>query len=75
MKCPYCDQEMQKGIISGSGRKGVYWKPGDKKANFMDILSGTGLIKSAKHTLFSFTIESDYCNACKKIIFETDISK
>lgn len=70
-----CDQEMQGGIISGSGRSGVYWKKGDKKANFMDILSGTGLIKAAKYTLLSFTIEANYCETCKKVIFETDISK
>lgn len=75
MKCLYCDQEMQGGIISGSGRSGVYWKKGDKKANFMDILGGTEIIKAAKYTLLSFTIEANYCEACKKVIFETDISK
>ena len=51
MKCPYCDQEMQGGIISGSGRSGVYWKKGDKKANFMDILSGTGTVSYTHLTL------------------------
>lgn len=74
MKCPYCNQEMQKGILSGDGRSGVYWKTGDQKANFMDKLGGAGKIEAAKYTLTSFTIEANYCAACKKIIFETDIS-
>lgn len=75
MKCPYCNQEMQKGIISGDGRSGVYWKPGDKKAGFMERLSGAGKIEAAKYTLASFTIEAEYCTTCKKVIFETEISK
>ncbi len=75
MKCPYCNQEMQEGIISGDGRSGVYWKTGDKKANFMDMLGGTGKIEAVKYTLASFTIDANYCAACKKMIFETDISK
>ena len=75
MNCPYCGQEMQEGIISGDGRSGVYWKAGDKKAGFMDKLSGTGKIESVKYTLTTFTIEANYCMACKKMIIETDIAK
>lgn len=75
MICPYCKQEMQKGIISGDGRSGVYWKTGDKKINFADKVCGMGKIEAVKYTLSSFTIEANYCAACKKIIFETDISK
>ena len=75
MKCPYCDKEMQKGIISGDGRSGVYWKAGDKKTNFTDKLTGIGRIKAVKYSLAVFTIEAYYCEACKKMIFETDILK
>lgn len=75
MKCPFCGQEMHKGIISGDGRSGVYWKKGDKKSNFMDKLGRTGKIEAVKYTLATFSIEADYCVTCKKMIFETDISK
>jgi len=75
MKCPYCNQEMQKGIISGDGRSKVYWKAGDKKVNFMDKLESKGKIEAVKYTLASFAIEANYCITCKKMIFETDISK
>lgn len=66
---------MQKGIISGDGRSEVYWKAGGKKANFMDKLSGTGKLEAVNYSLATFTIEADYCAACKKIIFETAISE
>lgn len=78
MKCPYCNQEMLKGIISGDGRSKVYWKAGDSKATFVDKISGAagaGKIEAVKYTLMSFTIEAHYCPACKKMIFETDISE
>lgn len=75
MKCPYCSQKMQKGIISGDGRSGVYWKSGDKKTDFWDKLGGIGKIDAAAYTLCEFTIESYYCYGCKKMIFETDITK
>lgn len=58
MKCPYCNGEMELGVISGDGRSGVYWKTGDKKVNFMDKLGGAGKIEAVKYTLASFTIEA-----------------
>lgn len=76
MQCPYCHQEMQAGTIAGDGRGGkLYWQLEGEKASFFDKLSGTRQIEAAKYTLASFTIEANYCPACKKMIFETDISK
>lgn len=75
MKCPYCEQDMQKGIISGDGRCMVYWKAGDKKANLWDKLGGTGKIEAADYSLGTFEIEACYCTSCHKMIFETDIGK
>lgn len=74
MKCPYCDRNAGRNYIWKRKKRCILEK-GCKKANFMDILSGTGIIKAAKYTLLSFTIEANYCEACKKVIFETDISK
>lgn len=74
MDCPYCDREMDKGILSGDGRSNVRWKSGSKKAGFMDTLCDSGRVTAAKHTLAAFTIESYYCPSCKKMIFDTDIT-
>lgn len=75
MKCPYCDRNMQDGIISGDGRSGVYWKSGDKKADLWDKLGGTGKIEAAEHSLAAFTIKACYCVSCHKMIFDTEIGK
>ena len=75
MICPFCGREMQEGILSGDGRSGVVWRVGDKKASFIDKLGGLGRVTAAKHTLTSFTIQSYYCDICKKMIFDTDIQK
>lgn len=74
MECPFCGKEMSKGILSGDGRSTVRWKTGDKKAGFMDILSGSGVITAAKHSLATFIIEAYYCPSCRKMIFDTDIT-
>ncbi len=75
MQCPYCNQKMQKGSITENGRSKLYWQPDGQKLTFFDKLSGTGVIKAAKYTLASFSLEANYCASCKKIIFETDIEK
>ena len=74
MKCPFCDKEMTKGFISGDGRSGVYWNEGAEKRSVADKIVGVGKITAAKHSLTQFKIEADYCPACKKMIFDTDIS-
>ena len=74
MKCPYCDEEMLKGIISGDGRECVDWKTGDKRANLVDkFLGKVGVIDAVDYTLHKFTIEAYYCVTCKKIIIDTEI--
>ena len=74
MTCPFCGKEMTHGFISGDGRSGVYWNEGDTKRTLTDKLVGIGKLTAAKYTLATFRIESDYCPACKKMIFDTDIS-
>ncbi len=73
MKCPYCENEMQKGVLSGDGRSAVTWKAGEDKTGFFDRFLGIGRVTAAKQTLTSFAIEANYCHACKKMIFDTDI--
>lgn len=74
MKCPYCDNEMQKGIMSGDGRSDVYFNPGDKPKRMIDKLGGSGKVTAVKYTLASFKIEAWFCKHCKKLIIDTDVS-
>ena len=73
MKCPFCDKELTKGILQGDGRSTVHWKEGDKKIPFIERALGKGRLSAAKYTLGTFTIDSYYCDLCKKMIIETEI--
>ena len=75
MICPFCGKEMEKGILSGDGRSPVTWKKGDRKNSAMDKIVGTGTVTAARRTLASFTIESFFCRECRKMIFDTDVTK
>ena len=75
MICPFCGKEMRKGILSGDGRSAVTWKEGDRKAPLMERIVGTGTVTAAKHTLTTFTIESYFCADCRKMLFDTDVTK
>ena len=78
MVCPYCNKEMQKGVISGDGRAPVSFNAGDKKVNMFEQLAGVGVIEAVKYVPkyvpLSFQIEAFYCKPCRKMIFDTDIS-
>lgn len=75
MKCPYCEKEMLQGLLSGDGRSGVYWKEGDKKPTVFEKMGGSFRVTAVKYSLPSFSIEAYYCPDCKKMIFDTDITK
>ena len=75
MPCPYCGKEKEKGILSGDGRSKVCWKADGRETGWADKLIGTGKVTAAKYTLASFRIEAYFCNACKKMVFDTDIQK
>jgi len=73
MKCPFCEKEMEKGVMSGDGRSKIYWQPKNEKLGVMDKIVGKGMI-DADYSLAKFKIQADYCVACKKMIFSTNIS-
>ena len=75
MLCPYCQKEMQRGIVSGDGRSKVYFNPSDKPKSLMDKLDGSGKLTAIKYTLATFRVEANYCDSCKKMIIDTDLSK
>ena len=74
MKCPFCEKEMIKGVMSGDGRSKIFWEPQNEKLGMIDKLVGKGMI-DAEYSLSKFKIQADYCDECKKIIFSTNISK
>lgn len=73
MKCPFCDNEMQSGKITGDGRSKVHWIPEGDKPGILESMIGKGRI-DAEYTLTKFSIEANYCGQCKKMIFDTEIS-
>jgi len=75
MTCPCCGREMKAGILSGDGRSPVTWKQGEKKAGLMDAIVGSGTVTAARRTLTTFTVESWYCPDCKKMIFDTEVTR
>jgi hypothetical protein len=76
MKCPYCGGEMQHGEIFGDGRMKVCWVPENRyNISIMDKLLSADMHRLKNVTYKSgFWIQADYCKACKKMIFETDIT-
>jgi len=75
MTCPFCGNEMEKGILSGDGRSPVTWRKGDRKTGVMEQIAGVGTVTAARRTLASFTIESYFCRGCQKMIFDTDVTR
>ncbi len=73
MKCPFCEKEMKSGILTGDGRSKIFWEPEDEKPGVMDKIVGKGMI-DAEYSLSKFKIQADYCDACKKMIFSTNIN-
>lgn len=69
MKCPYCNEEMEKGFIQC--RDGVTWTP---KKQWIAALSslGAGAIKIGKDSGLSTNsvAEAYHCEQCKKVIID-----
>lgn len=74
MNCPFCNNEMITGVMSGDGRARISWQPNGEKLGLMEKLCGKGAV-DAKYTLGTFKIDTEYCPSCKKMIFDTDIGK
>jgi hypothetical protein len=60
MICPFCQAEMQKGHLSGDGRRGITWWPAEGPSWNRVIV--------AKSALSSSETEALYCESCKKIV-------
>ncbi len=76
MNCPYCGEEMKHGQIFCDGRSGIHFQQEGKKLTFWDQLAGVGkVITKGRSKTLTIQIEADYCEKCKKMIFDADISK
>lgn len=80
MTCPYCSKEMIPGTIRFDGRSRMRWHADDdtksRSDRFWDSLGGVGELTGVKYNWGGTgTIKCDYCPGCKKMIFETDITK
>ncbi len=78
MKCPYCEKEMVEGTLSGDMRSILTFSPDDKPLRWYDRLAGTGRLTAAmKGSWYTYTykVKAQFCNVCKKIIIDTDVSK
>lgn len=70
MKCPYCGQEMEKGLIQC--RDGVSWQ---KKERLVAAVSGFSkdavvLARSHGSILTGAAVIAHHCQPCKKIVID-----
>lgn len=80
MKCPFCAGEMQSGIIKFDGRAPLRWISEDTPKSgldrFWDALGGVGTLTAGQCSIWGAgELQADYCVTCKKMIFETNITK
>ena len=75
MLCPYCNNEMQHGELMYDHRSPMYFQVDGQKLGFFYQFVGTGLVEASKGTWMAKSIYADYCPKCKKMIFETEVSK
>lgn len=75
MKCPYCEGEMLHGHLFCDGRSGIHFQQEGKKLTFWDQLAGVGKVSTKGRRTMTIRIEADYCEKCRKIIFDAEVSK
>lgn len=66
MKCPYCNEEMEKGYIQSA--RPIFWGEEKHKISFQPNRDKEFTI--SKGFLTGCTVESYYCINCKKLITE-----
>ena len=63
MICPYCGQEMRRGMLT-AGSRGITWWPSDGPS--------WNRVLVAKNALWQSKAEAFYCGSCHKIILDTE---
>ena len=67
MNCPYCNNEMRKGYIPSTSGLARWYAEGEKPSL---SIKNSGVRFSNNSALEKQTIESYYCEFCKKIIID-----
>lgn len=65
MKCPYCDNEMEQGLLQGMRR--VAWV---KQQHKISLLPKQGEIMLKNNTFSDFVFPAQICKSCEKIIVD-----
>jgi len=66
---------MQHGNLQMDGRSGLHFQQEGKKLTFWDQLAGVGKVITKGQRMLTIQIEADYCEKCRKIIFDAEVSK
>ena len=75
MICPYCGGEMRHGEITTKSTV-IRWIEGSKPLSKVKKTFGAGMegnLLRIPHYAFQPWIPADYCEKCRKMIFETEI--
>lgn len=75
VKCPYCQQEMEKGYIY-NGKEDTVWTPENSKQSYLINFPHENQIMLSKRKFLSFNKIKVYrCPLCKiQVIFENDLT-
>ena len=72
MKCPYCGNEMELGLIASPYQ--IVWTRGDKKQSLNNVSIPEGSVVLDKYSLKSFVegcaVKAFLCRSCKKVIID-----
>ena len=74
MRCPYCNEEMQKGFIPNGGQP-VQWIPDGGKPSLLSFsIAEKGVLLIGKFSplkVNGYRAEAHYCSKCKVVIAPT----
>lgn len=63
MKCPYCNNELQQGIIAFGMRSKAVWRPNEECSEVKKIIV-------VPYSFDCDEIEAAFCNNCKKMVLD-----
>lgn len=75
MICPWCGREMQVGELTCDGRRNLRFHPEGVKLTFGDMLCGIGLLTAARTKWMVIHLPVHYCDHCKKMVVETEVTR
>ncbi|NFV13968.1 hypothetical protein FDG09_13945 [Clostridium sporogenes] len=77
MNCPYCNKEMLKGVIEGSGVASLRWIEQTEERGFfyrleINLDKENIIAKGHNNRLKKTTVECYNCKSCNKIIIDLE---